>query len=266
MRALRFELKGETAFFKKPDVNVYAYFTYSHIHKVALYGLFGAIIGLGGYSQQYERNHPLTSNRRKNSEIKAVFPEFYEVFRDTSVCIVPHGDRGYFAKKIQIFNNTVGYASQEVGGVLNVREQWLEHPHWTIYVAEDEGIPQPVFDRLADYILHSKAEYCPYLGKNDHPASLTQPALVELEKPMNPPLYIDSLHRSESIRYDQEGGVKGGLQSFFKEFMPVGLNDANNGYMLEPLVFTNHEIDADTLQETDWERLYLDGERTLYFI
>ncbi|MDT2240833.1 hypothetical protein P7H17_20595 [Paenibacillus larvae] len=48
--------------------------------------------------------------------------------------------------------------------------------------------------------------------------------------------------------------------------MPVGLNDANNGYMLEPLVFTNHEIDADTLQETDWERLYLDGERTLYFI
>lgn len=34
--AIRFELWGNTAFFKKPDVNEYVYFTYNNIHKIAL--------------------------------------------------------------------------------------------------------------------------------------------------------------------------------------------------------------------------------------
>ena len=39
MKALKFTLSGETAFFKKPDVNTYLYFTYGNIHKIALLGL-----------------------------------------------------------------------------------------------------------------------------------------------------------------------------------------------------------------------------------
>ncbi|MCM3337623.1 type I-B CRISPR-associated protein Cas5b [Paenibacillus sp. MER TA 81-3] len=265
MRALRFELRGETAFFKKPDVNVHAYFTYSHIHKVALYGLLGAIIGLGGYAQQHERNS-LLARSPKSEGNAAIFPVFYEVFRDAWVSIVPHGDRGYFSKKIQIFNNTVGYASQEAGGVLNVREQWLERPHWTVYVADYEGLSRATFERLADYILNSKAEYMPYLGKNDHPATILKPSLIEIEKPEEAPYYIDSL-RSAHIGSNARGTIKNrGLQSFFKEHMPIGMNAENNGYMMKPLVFTNHEIDSDTLEEEDWNRLYVDGEQTLYFI
>jgi CRISPR-associated protein Cas5h len=49
MKALSFNLSGNFAHFKKPDVNSYAYFTYSHIHKVALLGIIGAILGLEGY-------------------------------------------------------------------------------------------------------------------------------------------------------------------------------------------------------------------------
>ncbi|MED4936392.1 CRISPR-associated protein Cas5 [Heyndrickxia coagulans] len=48
LRALAFELRGRTAFFKKPDVNANIYFTYSHIHKIALLGMLGAILGLKG--------------------------------------------------------------------------------------------------------------------------------------------------------------------------------------------------------------------------
>lgn len=266
MRALRFELSGETAFFKKPDVNVYAYFTYSHIHKVALYGLLGAVLGLGGYTQQYERNVALGGKGKQDSPVMP-YPEFYEVLRHASVSIVPHGDRGYFAKKIQIFNNTVGYASQEEGGVLNVREQWLERPCWTIYVADDGGVSQDVFDRLADYVQHSKAEYIPYLGKNDHPATISQAQVIELEQPGEPE-YIDSL-RAAHILADPEGFVKDGqMQSFLQEYLPVGLNAANNGYILEPLVFSNQEIDADLLEAGDIQKMYRDAEcdRTLYFI
>ncbi len=265
MRALRFELKGETAFFKKPDVNSYAYFTYSHIHKIALFGMLGAILGLGGYMQQYDANYPLTSNRKKVEEAQ-LFPEFYEVFQHARVSIVPHGDRGYFAKKIQIFNNTVGYASQEEGKVLNVREQWLEKPHWTIYVAEDEGLPAAIFDKLAAYILHAQCVYMPYLGKNDHPAAITCPAIVELATARQI-RFIDSLHKTDSIRCVDYGMIKEKQKvSFFKEMMPVDLNEANNGYVFQPLVLTNHEIDQNSISGEDFSNLYCDGERVLYFV
>lgn len=265
MRALRFELKGETAFFKKPDVNVYAYFTYSHIHKIALFGILGSILGLGGYMQQYNENFPLAANRKK-AEKQREFPEFYEVFQHARVSIVPHGDRGYFPKKIQIFNNTVGYASQEEGKVLNVREQWLEKPNWTIYIADDEGLKQPIFDKLASYLLNSRSVYMPYLGKNDHPAAISSPELVDVTE-ADQPSFIDSLHRTDHISYDAEGDIKPGQdQSFFKEFMPVGLNEANNGYIFQPLVFTNHEIDQDSISEADRRNMYRDGNRVLYFL
>ena len=45
MRALKFTLSGKNAFFKKPEVNAYFYFTYGQIHRVALLGILGAIVG-----------------------------------------------------------------------------------------------------------------------------------------------------------------------------------------------------------------------------
>jgi len=264
MRALRFELKGETAFFKKPDVNIHTYFTYSHIHKIALFGVLGAVLGLGGYMQQYDENYPLVRNRKKAEKIR-VFPAFYEVFQQARVSIIPHGDRGYFSKKTQIFNNTVGYANQD-GGTLNVREQWLEKPHWTIYVADDEGLEKAVFEKLAEYMLHSQSVYLPYLGKNDHPATILSPEIVELIV-AEEPRFIDSLHHSDHIGYDDAGMIKPGqMKSFFKELMPVGLNADNNGYIFEPLVISNHEIDQDLISEEGHRNLYCDGNRILYFV
>lgn len=56
MKAISFKLSGKTACFRKPDVNVYTYFTYNNIHKPALLGLLGAIVGFGGYTQLFEKN------------------------------------------------------------------------------------------------------------------------------------------------------------------------------------------------------------------
>ena len=53
MESLCFTLSGKTAFFKKPEVNTYVYFTYGNIHKVALLGIFGAILGYGGHTQKF---------------------------------------------------------------------------------------------------------------------------------------------------------------------------------------------------------------------
>ena len=72
MEVLKFTLKGKTAFFKMPEVNTYYYFTYGNIHKVVLLGIFGAILGYGGYSQW-----------KKND--KHPYPEFYRKLADIGV-------------------------------------------------------------------------------------------------------------------------------------------------------------------------------------
>ena len=149
MMALKFTLSGETAFFKKPDVNTYLYFTYGNIHKIAILGIIGAAIGLNGY----------------NFQRKLPFPQFYSELISLNISIVPRNERGYIAKKIQVFNNSVGYASREVGGNLIVKEQWLEKPSWDIYILIDHN---KNMEKIIYSFLESSFEYMPYLGKNDH--------------------------------------------------------------------------------------------------
>lgn len=84
MKTLMFKLSGETAFFKQPDVNTYLYYSYGSIHKVALMGMFGSILGLGGYNQQ-----------KKND----VYPEFYKQLNEMKIAICPLNDKGYIPKK-----------------------------------------------------------------------------------------------------------------------------------------------------------------------
>ena len=135
MRALKFTLSGKNAFFKKPEVNAYFYFTYGQIHRVALLGILGAIVGYKGYG------------------CTGTYPEFYEKLKDLKVSVVPRNSQGYIQKKVQMFNNTVGYASQELGGNLIVREQWLENPVWDIYILLDsreaDKIAEMILDKIA---------------------------------------------------------------------------------------------------------------------
>ena len=99
MRAVSFRLSGKSACFRKPDVNLYAYFTYSNIHKIALLGLLGAIVGYGGYTQLFEKNRGL---KKGSLEYDDGYPEFYEKLKDLKISITPLASHGYFPKKIQV--------------------------------------------------------------------------------------------------------------------------------------------------------------------
>ena len=68
MDALKFVLKGKTAFFKNPEVNTYQYFTYGNIHKPALLGIFGTILGYKGYESHFDH-----------------FPEYYEKLKNVQI-------------------------------------------------------------------------------------------------------------------------------------------------------------------------------------
>lgn len=236
MRALRFTLKGKTAFFKKTEVNSYYYFTYGNIHKVALLGMFGAILGYGGYTKQYYQN-------RKKKELEKGYPEFYEKLSQLNVSICPNAEHGFLEKKIQYFNNSVGYASKEQGGNLIVKEQWLENPSWDICVLLD----CEEADKLADAMLHNKCVYIPYLGKNDHLADILDVHVKETLEQKNGEGKINSLFIKENAEIVLRNSLRGktGMTYKYQENLPYALDEWTNHYILKSFIYT----DADSKWE-----------------
>ena len=224
MRFVKFTLKGEHAFFKKPDVNSYIYFTYNQIHKVALLGMFGAILGYKGYESQ--KGKP--------------YPEFYEKLKGLKLAIIPKNKYGIFPKKIQVFNNSVGYASFEQGGNLIIKEQWIEAPEWDIYFA----VIDEVSEQLADFILNQKCIYIPYLGKNDHPADILNSISLEGVQTREEGITIHSLMPKDNVELESDFEEEEMEELLFRyeEELPTGLKENVNTYELKKLIYTNQPI------------------------
>lgn len=257
MKAVSFRLSGKTACFRKPDVNQFAYFTYNNIHKPALLGLLGAIVGYGGYTKLYNQKMLLTEKiknsnskekkhlQEKLSKIDLNMPEFYEKLQHLKVSIAPLAPYGYFSKKIQVFNNSVGYASQEEGGNLIVREQWLENPAWQILILDDGSSE---YLKIREYILNKKSVFVPYLGKNDHPAKIDDVKEIELNAPIEN-AKISSLFIENKFEISKMP-PRGELSYFFKEVSPMRLQEEYHFYEYENLIFTNHKVTNSDLENT----------------
>ena len=237
MQALKFYLSGKTAVFKRPDVNVQCYFTYSHIHKPALLGILGAICGFGGYNGQKAHNDKCIAQKRENDILD--YPEFYEKLKDIKVAIIPKEPT--FATKKQKYNNSAGYASKEEGNNLIVTEQWLENPGWEIFILLDGS---EVTKNLKQRFLKREFVYIPYLGKNDHFADITDVEVVDLREVQNCS-QISSMIYSNKVEspaknpddWDDE-------TSYFKyvERLPVALDKDDNQYILQKFTFTNYDL------------------------
>ncbi len=246
MKALKFTLSGETAFFKKPDVNTYLYFTYGSIHKIAILGLIGASIGLEGY----------------NLQNKQEFPQFYSELNSLNISIVPKNERGYIPKNVQVFNNSVGYASQEEGGNLIIKEQWLERPIWDIYILIDDN---KNIDKITNNFLKNKFVYIPYLGKNDHYANITDAELVEL-KEITSSEKVDSLFIKEYFEFKKEEkdifnlGFQHEDMWKYEERLPITLESQENQYITVPFIFTNMKV-----KPKGNCKLFAESEKILFF-
>lgn len=231
MDALKFTLRGKTAFFKVPEVNSYCYFTYGNIHKPALLGLIGAILGYKGYGR---------GNHKKQ---QSNYPEYYEKLKDLQVAIIPESPNGYFPKKMQVYNNTIGYANQ--GSTLNVWEQWLENPKWTIYVA---------LNQECDLKSIETCVYIPYLGKNDHPAIIEDAEIVFLQEIQYDILQLHSLSPANKVYYDWEK-----MKFKYEEFLPISLKKGTNHYQMQKFILT----DAPVIGVE--ESVYQDDSRNIMF-
>lgn len=238
MKILKFKLSGRTAFFKKPDVNSYLYFTYGNIHKLALLGIFGAILGYKGYNQMDKKDD---------------FPEFYHKLKDIKISIVPNNKKGFIPKKVQTYNNSVGYASQEQGGNLIIKEQWLENPSWDIYLIINDEESK----KIAEYLINNKAIYQPYLGKNDHYANISEVNIIEdsILLEINKANKIDSLcpkklfevdidneeeEDDDEGQYNQEDEHEDTFK--YEEQLPIGLDKDTAMYIMEGFLYTNMNV------------------------
>lgn len=242
MEILRFTLSGKYAFFKKPEVNSYCYFTYGNIHKVAILGIFGAMLGYGGYTQMqgFEK-------KKKQPQVTMSYPEFYERLKDLKISILPVREfpKGLIPKKIQTYNNSVGYASKEKGGNLVVKEQWLENPKWEICLLVDsrEGA------KVRDAICGKRCVFYPYLGKNDHPADLQQ---VILEEARELPFELGRLDclapkgeiEMADLDYDEQEELGAFSEFKYEEALPYGMDGYTNHYIIKTFIYTDAFVEA----------------------
>ena len=238
MEALKFTLSGDSAFFKDNVINT-VYLTYGNIHRVALLGIFGAILGYNGYSKQND----MLKKKKKNI---TDYPEFYEKLNDIKIAVVSNGENGYFNKKLQTFNNSVGYASKEEGGNLIVKQFWLENPSWDIYLLLDCEEAK----KIADYIKDRRAIYLPYLGTNDHLANITDVEIVNIEKKItseNENIEILSMVKACDISdkkkndFSMDSNMKKDIYKY-SEYLPIKLSKELNQYIKEKITITNMSV------------------------
>ena len=254
METIKFKLTSTMAIIKKPDSNE-TYYTYNYPHKVMLLGMLGAIIGLNGYNYYSFQK----SIGKKVNEL----PEFYEKLKHLKIGIVPYINKNNFSRKIQAFNNSVGYASKEEGNNLIINEQWLENPSWTIYILQDDSTE---YTLIKDYLLNKKCEYIPYIGKNDHFADIKDVRIFEAINVDKNISKIDSLFEEKIAEiddnlFDEILGFDNREKNeyLYKELLPTELNEKIGYTQFSNFVFTNEELtikNADNIYQVEGKNIY----------
>lgn len=251
---IKFELSSRMAIIRKPESNE-TYYTYTFPHKIMLYGILGSIIGLNGYNF-----YSLQKFLGKDVER---MPEFYTKLENLKIGVVPHIKYKNFSKKIQSFNNSVGYASKEAGNNWVVKEQWLENPKWDIYLLDNDS---DEYKKIKDYLLNSKCEYIPYIGKNDHFASIKNIEIIEAQKAEDVER-IDSIFAEEILASYVDSfmemvafGSSTGKEFKYKEVLPTKLNEKIGYQDFKQFIYTNKKLNL-----LNRENLYLVKEKTIYY-
>ncbi|WP_287570311.1 CRISPR-associated protein Cas5 [Thermosipho sp. (in: thermotogales)] len=194
MKAFSFELKGDMGFFKKNDTNSIVYTTYNFIHKLAVFGIFGAILGFEGYKR----------------DKKSSFMEYYEKFKNFKVAIIPLYKKPP-KKTLVIYNNSTGLASKEAGGVLQVKEQVIvENLGYKIFVpflASFNENEKQLYEKLEYMIKNKYAEYPIYFGKNEFLAYFENYNSLEIKKLEFEESHVNSLVKMEDVEFFKEESI-----------------------------------------------------------
>jgi CRISPR-associated protein Cas5h len=249
-KLISIDLEADFGFLRKPDTNDGISMSYNMLHKPSLLGILGAILGLEGYQK------------------RGVLPEYYQQLKNLKVGIAPLGDdRGNFQKTTIVYTNTVGYANKD--GNLIAYENTLVRPSYRVFIILQDDHP------LYDYLKKSKAEYIPYLGKNEFPVwwkteSFREHALRLFT--FDREYQVNTLFRKrggESSRDQEAGETSLGFAALFTKFsqsffyferLPVGFQEfevkkrgKEYQYEMAPFVYSNAKFSTDYLLDNLYE-------------
>jgi len=149
MKLISFDIESDFGFFRKPESNNTLNVSYNIIHRPAVLGILGAIIGLEGYKEKGE------------------FPEYYKRLNHLKIGITPlDHEQGNYLKTPIKYSNTVGYANR--GATFLTEELTLIAPKYRIFILlaldnDDEVL-------LYNNLKNKKSEFIPYFGKNEFTA------------------------------------------------------------------------------------------------
>ncbi len=234
-KLISFDLKADFAFFRKPDYNDGLQLSYNMLHKPALLGILGAIIGLEGYKRKGE------------------FPEYYLKLKHIPVAIEPlQHEKGNYQKTAVKYTNGVGYANAD--GNLLVEETMLIKPAYRCYLQLNTN--NSVEQTLYNHIQHRQCEFIPYLGKNEFQAWLENTQEWETSPlPHNDTFSIDSIFiKSGTLRgqrveadvsFSFDSMETAGTFSYF-ERLPVDFNETLMQYRLSDFAFTDWKLKSDS--------------------
>ncbi|MCA4806500.1 type I-B CRISPR-associated protein Cas5b [Myroides odoratimimus] len=234
MKIVSIDLCSDFGFFRKPDTNNTINLSYNMIHKPAVLGLLGAILGLGGYKK------------------KGVLPDYYLKLKDLKIAIEPlMHDKGNFAKTAIKYTNTVGYANK--GNNFLTEELTLVKPAYRIYLLLDES--NELESKLLEYLKNANAEFVPYFGKNEFTAWWTKESFKEYSfeipiEDLEHEVAIKSLFlKSMNVKDNKEtpypvfGSMEMVENTFvYFERLPDGFNEELMQYNLEDFAYTNYLI------------------------
>jgi CRISPR-associated protein Cas5h len=166
MDCLTFDLMGMNAFFKNPEQNIGTEFSFEHIHKPALLGILGAILGLEG---KYSIS--------KSDMI--CLPEYYVKLKGIKIAIQPK--LPIFDKHIETITNTTGFANKFSTQI--IKRKILQNVQWKIYLIQNNTNLE-LWKKLIHLLMNHESEYPIYLGNNNYKANIRNVENIQLVNDM----------------------------------------------------------------------------------
>lgn len=252
-KVISVDFYADFGFLKKPDTNYPMYFTFNMLHKPALLGILGAIIGEKGFYDDTKLSKSEGKGRNATTAYqRGVKPDYYSKLEHLKVGIEPlQSNRGVYIKETLQYNNGTGFASEEAGGNLIVTEQFLMNPAYRCFILFEKM--DETEEKLYTYLKNGWAEFLPYLGKNDF--SMWWQDFEEYEARLFSPgperaFHINSIFIKDTpvrdgkemvLRFKPSGTLDETKFMYF-ENLPVDYNTTLWQYNYESFAYTNFSL------------------------
>lgn len=250
MNILKFNISSNFAYFQD-KVNLRNNISYPCIHKPAILGLLGAILGLDGFSKI-----------KKNGEIK-----YISELSSIKVGIKIKSDIQFTTVKT---NDSTGLDVTNIKNrTIQKTEAILNHPDYDIYLKIDD---LKLYELIYDRLINKKYFYEPSLGKSYFFANINNleikkiSPILDLDFGEDDIIYIESIFLDEDKLKGFEEGYESDLfeekDMGFKFVLPINSDKLTGQYIDYKLFNFNHFLPKENITE---DYLNIDNE-LIYFI